>query len=43
MQLIFSQHDDVKTIVFHAYCKYTTFLGQGSKVEQFVTVSLYPV
>ena len=31
-------HDAVKTIVLHAYCKYTTFfLGQGSKVEQFVT------
>ena len=37
-------HDDVKTIVLHAYCKYTTvFLGQGSKVEQFVTDWLYPV
>ena len=36
-------HDDVKIIFLHAYCKYTTVLGQGSKVEQFVTDWLYPV
>ena len=37
-------HVDVKTIVLYAYCKYTNvFLGQGAKVEQFVTDWLYPV
>ena len=35
---------DVKTTVLHAYCKYTKKnLGQGSKVEKFVTDWLYHV
>ena len=36
-------HVDMTTIVLQAYCKYTTFLGQGSLVEYLVTDWLNPL